>query len=186
MDKNACRKRILKRRDDMDPSEVKMKSNAITENLKTMDLGKKIMVYLAFGNECGIDGFISYLLEKGAEVYIPYCFGKGIMEASRMRDLKADTEIGAFGIRAPKKEVRKFIEPTELSAVIVPGVGFDLHGNRLGFGGGYYDRYLPRTSEQCKKIAVCYEFQTSESLKPEDHDYPMEYIVTEDRIYKVE
>ena len=186
MDKKVCRKNILKQRDEMNLNDVRTKSDAIVKHLKTMDLGDKVMVYLAFGNECGTDDFITYLLKKGTQVYIPYCFGEGIMEASRLRDLRADTEIGFFGIRAPKKEVRDFIDPSELSAVIVPGIGFDLAGNRLGFGGGYYDRYLPRTDKNCKKIAICYEFQISESLKPEDHDFPMEYIVTEERIYKIE
>ena len=144
------------------------------------------MLYLATGNECQLDEYLHYLLANDVSVYVPVCVDKGIMEASLLLDIENDLEIGKFDILAPKKECRRFVTPDLLDAVIVPGVGFDRNGGRLGFGGGFYDRYLPRTRKECKKIAVCFEKQLRDDIFPEEHDFPMDCIVTEKACYILE
>ena len=141
------------------------------------------MLYLATGNECQLDEYLHYLLANDVSVYVPVCVDKGIMEASLLLDIENDLEIGKFDILAPKKECRRFVTPDLLDAVIVPGVGFDRNGGRLGFGGGFYDRYLPRTRKDCKKIAVCHEIQLLDHAYPEAHDFPMDAVVTEGKMY---
>lgn len=185
MNKKDCRKSFRELRDRMDPGTVKEHSLEICRRLESFSDFSHVMVYLATGNECNIDAYISYLRKKGISVYVPVCTGKGIMEASLLVDPENDLEIGTFGIRAPKKESYRFVAPEILDAVIVPGVGFDLNGGRLGFGGGFYDRYLPKTRRDCRKIAVCYECQLSEDVYPEKHDFPMEFIITEKAAYPI-
>ena len=186
MDKQNCRKELLKKRDRMDHDTAAMNSKSVCDKLKSLNDFNHVMLYLATGNELNLDEFIDYLMERGVSVYVPVCTGKGIMEASLLNSMDDDLEIGTFSIRAPKKEAQRFYDPTILDAVIVPGVGFDTAGNRLGFGGGFYDRYLPRTTPKCKKIAVCHDFQFIDYAYPEDHDFPMDMIVTNQQIYYVE
>lgn len=183
MDKQNCRKMLLKCRDEIPQNTARINSQAICDTLKSFDSLHHVMVYLATGNECNLDSYIKYLMKKGISVYVPVCTGKGIMEASLLKSMENDLEIGTFAIRAPKKEAQRFVDPTTLDAVIVPGVGFDKEGNRLGFGGGFYDRYLPRTKPECRKIAVCHDFQLIEHAYPEEHDFPMDMIVTNQQIY---
>ncbi len=185
MDKNQRRESVLKARDGLTKEEAAEKSQRITERLKREDVGENVMVFLAFGNECCLDDYIAYLLSSGRNVYVPYCLGKGIMKASRLLDMENDLEEGYFGIRAPKEGCRRFVEPEVIDTVIVPGVSFDRRGNRLGFGGGYYDRYLPQTRPDCGKIAVCFEVQISDALDPDEHDFPMDRVVTEDHVYVI-
>lgn len=185
MDKQECRKMLLKKRDESDPNKATVNSESICDKLICLDDFEHVMVYLATGNECNLDRFIEYLMRKGVSVYVPVCTGKGIMEASLLINMEKDLEIGTFGIRAPKKEAHRFVDPTLLDAVIVPGVGFDKIGNRLGFGGGFYDRFLPRTKDNCKKIAVCHDFQLVDYAYPEEHDFPMDMIITNDLIYYI-
>lgn len=183
MNKKECRKKLLEKRNKISLKEAKENSTSICEKLKTLPMFHHVMVYLATGNECNLDSYITEMMEKGASVYVPVCTGKGTMEASLLKNIEEDIEIGTFGIRAPKKEAQRFVSPENLDAVIVPGVGFDKKGNRLGFGGGFYDRYLPKTRQDCKKIAVCHEMQLLENAYPEKHDFPMDGIITEKKIY---
>lgn len=183
MDKSECRTQLLIKRDVMSAEIVAENSKKICDTLKENVSGKHIMAYLATGNECNVDSYIYYLMDQGIFVYVPVCTGKGIMEASLLMDISEDLEVGTFGIRAPKKEARRFVDPAILDAVIVPGVGFDQMGNRLGFGGGFYDRYLPRTRKDCKKIAVCHSMQMLDYAYPEEYDFPMDTVVTEGNVY---
>ena len=184
MEKNELRKKLLLSRDSLTEQEVKNHSDLICNKLKELTDFDHVMLYMATGNECCLDNYIQYLLEEQKSIYLPVCVDKGIMKASLVKDLENDLEIGKFDIRAPKKECYRFVEPDILDAVIVPGVGFDRNGARMGFGGGFYDRYLPKTRRECKKIAVCYESQLINNIYPEDHDYPMDIIVTEKAVYR--
>ncbi|MGM9567544.1 MAG: 5-formyltetrahydrofolate cyclo-ligase [Clostridia bacterium] len=185
MEKKETRKKLLSLRGALKCQDVEEKSAAVCRRLKEFSGLSHVMVYLATGNECNLSSYISYLMEEHCSVYVPVCTGKGIMEASLLVDPENDLEEGTFGILAPKKETRRFVDPEVLDAVIVPGVGFDKNGARLGFGGGFYDRYLPRTREECQKIAVCYELQLLENVYPEPHDFPMDFIITEKAAYSV-
>lgn len=185
MDKKECRKKLLSLRDRLLKESVTEKSAVICDRLKEFNGLSHIMVYLATGNECNLSSYITYLMKEQDSVYVPVCTGKGIMEASLLLDPENDLEEGTFGILAPKKEARRFADPEILDAVIVPGVGFDKSGARLGFGGGFYDRFLPRTREACLKIAVCYETQLLENVYPEAHDFPMDFVITEKAMYSV-
>ena len=185
MDKKELRTFLLQYRDKMDKMDAAAHSRSICQELKSCFRGDRVMVYLATGNECDPEEYYEDLLHSHSSVYVPVCTDKGWMEASRILDPEADLEIGTFGIRAPKASAYRFADPEILDVVIVPGVGFDRKGNRLGFGGGFYDRFLPRTRLECLKVAICHDFQLVDDVYPEPHDFPMDYIVTEKGIYKV-
>jgi 5-formyltetrahydrofolate cyclo-ligase len=88
---------------------------------------------------------------------------------------------GTFGILEPAGE--KGISPEEIDLVVVPGVAFDKRGNRMGYGAGYYDSFLPKLRPEVKKVAVAFEIQVTDSLPAEEHDVKMDLIITENTIY---
>ncbi|MEE0776120.1 MAG: 5-formyltetrahydrofolate cyclo-ligase, partial [Bacillota bacterium] len=145
---------------------------------------KTVMVYLPTGNETDLWPLIKDLLVQGKRIVAPVCVEIGVMEPCLIEDLEKDLAPGRYDILAPV-ELRK-VPLEEIDMIIVPGVGYDKDGNRLGFGAGYYDRFLPRLRKDCRKIAICYRFQIRTDLKPEPHDFPVDAVITEDGIMKVQ
>lgn len=100
---------------------------------------------------------------------------------------------GPYGIREPDMHVQlaaghlnalpDALSVQELDVVIVPGVAFDRKGGRLGYGGGYYDRFLPQLRPNALKIGIAYQLQMVEQLPMETHDIPLDLIVTEKSVY---
>ena len=104
------------------------------------------------------------------------------MDAYEILDLEKETTKGSFGILEPINEVvedKRLIKPEEIDLVIVPGVAFDKNMNRIGFGGGFYDRYLSLLKSSCKKVGLAYQFQIVEKIETEEHDMKVDMIVTE-------
>ncbi len=116
--------------------------------------------------------------EDGRKVAAPRVDGDGIMHYYYIESLE-DLEPGSFGIMEPKKSCP--LCETEKGLLLMPGVAFDEHCHRVGYGGGYYDRYLER-HPGLVHIALAFEFQVFPEVPFEDHDILPERIVTEDRI----
>ena len=135
-----------------------------------------IMAYASTPDELQIGELFDAIFADGKILAIPFIIGKGEMLAVEVPSLDA-LEIGAFNIPTVKENCRKFIEPAQIDCVIVPGAAFDIHGGRLGLGGGYYDRFLPR-AVNAKKIALAYDFQVVESLPTEIHDAKVDAVLT--------
>lgn len=185
MTKKELRMQILDQRDHLPEGEVKAKSGKINKSLEALTDFSAVMVFLPAGSECDIWDYIRFLLKKNVAVYAPVCVTKTEIRPARIVDLDSDLEMGKYDILVPKEEGRQYVDAKELEAVIVPGVGFDEKGNRLGFGGGYYDRFLPKTEASCRKIAVCYQMQIKDEVYAEEHDFPVDVIVTEDAVYHI-
>ena len=97
---------------------------------------------------------------------------------SKLLNLNSEVEQTKFGVLEPKPEFRRPFPPDEIELVIVPGLAFDPKGYRIGYGAGYYDRFLP----ECKKalfIAIAYEMQIVEDTFPSSWDVPVDGIITE-------
>ena len=88
---------------------------------------------------------------------------------------------GVFGIPEPR-EACPAIAPEEIDLVLVPGVAYDINGYRLGYGRGYYDRFLPRLRPGALTVGLAYAFQIVPTVYPEAHDRPVRLIVTEEGI----
>lgn len=182
--KKELREKIFRLRDAMPKEEIVAKSQKIAEALETYVLAESVhtvMVYIPLGNETDVIPTVKKLLAAGKQVASPICIGKGIMIASVIEDLEKDLEVGVFGVMAPKEQ--RPVAPEMIDAVIVPGVGFDRKGNRLGYGGGFYDRFLPKLRSDAKKIAVCYDFQLFDALTPEPWDTPVDIVITDSGIF---
>ena len=140
---------------------------------------KVIMAYASTPDELQLNELFEVCLTDKKVLAIPLIVGKGEMQAVEVPSLDA-LEVGAFNIQTVKPAFRKLIMPAQIDCVIVPGLAFDVHGNRLGLGGGYYDRFLPR-AVNAKRIALAYDFQLVDSLPTEIHDAKIDMVMTLER-----
>lgn len=191
VDKKELRKEVLACRNALTEQERKEKSAEIVRKviqLKEFKKSKTILLYEAFRNEVETDDIYRDARRLRKRVFYPRVNGTE-MEFYQVDDL-VEFEVGAYGIREPKpEEMRRYVprEGDEI-LVILPGVAFDAKGNRIGYGGGYYDKYLRRLTDgdlykNICKVAVAYDCQIVESgkIERETHDIRVDYIVTETR-----
>lgn len=138
--------------------------------------GDCVYCYISVRNEAGTEMLLRELWNRKIQAAVPRVRGKEMdfYYISGMEDL----EPGAMGIPEPREGCRKAAEPG--APVIVPGVAFGQDFSRLGYGGGYYDRFFEREPEHLK-IGMCYEFQLETELPSERFDVKMDAIITPDR-----
>lgn len=187
--KSELRKDVLKARYALTPAELAEKSDRAIDRLLAMDEYRQasaIMVYLDFRNEVQTGGLVTKAMADGKKVAIPVTdIANRRLTPSLLVDFPGDLQPGAWGILEPKPECMRVLEPKELDLVIVPGVAFDMDGNRLGYGGGFYDRFLPRTRPDTVYVALAFELQVWPKVYPGPHDIPVQYLLTEDRLIKI-
>jgi 5-formyltetrahydrofolate cyclo-ligase len=135
------------------------------------------------------------LLEEVAKgekkIIVPYCTedenGDNKLGLWWMESLE-EMVVGKWNILEPPKEMwgnpAKEVEAEELDLVLVPGVGFDRNGGRMGNGQGYYDRLLEKVRPDAPLIALCYESQLFDNVLVAPHDVYMDKVVTEDAVYE--
>ena len=138
-----------------------------------------VFCYVGTGREIDTSRIIDRRLAGGKRVGVPLCTGPGVMEVREIDGWDCLVP-GRYGILEPKREC-PLMEPEEIGLAVVPGLSFTADGVRLGYGGGYYDRYLPRV--RGIKLALCREQCLSDSLPAEAHDLPMDLVLTEKSTY---
>lgn len=190
MDKNIIRQQILAVRGTLDQAEVRAKSSQVIARLLGLNfyqLAGTIMVYLDFRNEVKTDSLIMQALDVGKRVVVPVADkADRSLTPAQLVNYPADLISGSYGILEPAPDKVRSIDPGEIDLVIVPGAVFDHKGNRLGYGGGYYDRFIPHLNKGAVTIALAYEFQVRQdfSVLMGQYDQQMQYIVTEKRVIK--
>lgn len=191
--KQKLKDEIFRKRKSLSRMEVDGKSTAIMEKLFSLNEfkdAKNIMVYVSFNNEADTIETIKELL-KGKEenkksIIVPYVEKNNpILQLSELNDFN-DLETRNFGILEPKEDKIKKFDANKLDLVIIPGIAFDKNGHRIGYGYGYYDRFLEKLNKNTTKIGLCYDFQLIEKIPEEKHDVPMDIVVTEKRVMKVQ
>ena len=144
-------------------------------------MAQNVMAYASQDNEVPLYEFMAAAQKSGKAVYLP---GRGkkerSMEAFRLPKI-SEMPPPPWGLWW---EEGKKISPAELDFIIVPGVAFSLQGDRLGTGGGYYDRFLPR-AKNAYFLAVALECQLKDTLPTEPHDVKVHAILTEKRFIEV-
>lgn len=148
---------------------------------KLIDICKdytKIFTYINYRSEVDTSAFIKHELKQSKEIYAPICnTWNCTMIASRINNW-ASLQKNEFGIPEPQFSDASDIE---FDAIIIPGSVFDITGNRIGYGKGYYDKFINSIDYEVKKIALCYDFQLLNVIPSEDHDVKMDIIITENR-----
>ena len=177
--KKILRQKFLAKRASVPIAERDRISRELIEKFLATEIyqsAKILMAYASMPDELQLNELFAACLSDKKVLAIPLIIGTGEMRAVEVPDFDS-LEIGAFNIPTVKKERRNFIEPAQIDCVIVPGVAFDKTGGRLGLGGGYYDKFLPR-AVNAKKIAFAYDFQVVESLPTEAHDAKIDMILS--------
>ncbi len=184
IDKAEIRKRVLQARNTMTAQEIAAGSLAIVKRLvdrEEIRRASTLMVYLAFGSEVLTDGLILWGWGEGKRIVVPRCSpATREMTACRI-DGFDELERGHYGIREPKAGSIRPVPPEEIEAVIVPAVAFDRRGYRVGYGGGYYDRFLPE-ARQAARIGAAFAGQIVPAVPVDPHDMTVDMIVTEGEV----
>lgn len=149
--------------------------------LPELAFSKTVLSYLSTWDEVDITFVNSALESRGITVCYPVCLEKGHMDAYVPESADALLP-GAYGIKAPDPVRSRLVDPAEIDVVLVPCVAFDSERNRLGYGAGYYDRYLSRCGE-VKCICVAFEAQRLDRVTVDEHDRKMNMVITERAVY---
>ncbi len=185
--KADARKKFIKTRGNMPEEQVKELSSKINSTIMKLRQYKDadtVMLYLDFNNEIDSMPLIEDCFKSGKKVVIPYCKKEGLeIIPTELNDMEKELERTKFGYLETKKEYVKPVDINDIDLILIPGLAFDTQCHRLGFGAGYYDRFLSRINENTVTMGVAYEFQIL-SLIPEieQTDIPLNYVVTEKRI----
>ncbi len=138
-----------------------------------------LMLYMSIKDEAPTDAIFRMALHDGKLVCVPVVEGKHLWPCAV--DERTDFVFGAFGVAEPK--IRRIVTQDAIDLVIVPGLLFDERGNRCGYGGGYYDRFL---SEGMPAVGLAYASQVIRAFPVEPHDKRVRYIVTEKELISCE
>jgi 5-formyltetrahydrofolate cyclo-ligase len=178
MNKIEIRAQIAKKRPEFQALELLSKQ--IVEKFQGLELfqqAKTIGVYMPLPDEVDIT-HLSQRLEH--RFFVP-AFDATAGEY-RMARFSNDWKTGKFGILEPADPI--WAETEEMDLILVPGVAFDRHGNRLGRGGGFYDRLLPLYT--ATRVGICFDLQIVEKLPTEEHDCKMDALLTESKFLAVQ
>lgn len=187
-DKKEIRAGFLLRRKALSSEECRLKSREIAKRFLAspeFNAAQTIHFYLAMAAEVQTDEMIREALRMKKRVVVPLVQPetKSLALSELIELHPSKLQPGPYGISEPRLEYRKKVDPKEVELWVVPGVAFDETGNRLGFGGGYYDRLL--SSASGRKVGVAFEFQVLNRLSIEETDHPVDLIMTEKRTISI-
>ncbi|MEL4106421.1 5-formyltetrahydrofolate cyclo-ligase [Oscillospiraceae bacterium WX1] len=177
-EKAAWRKEIAEKIGALTDDYIAQSDTGVFQNIIAMaeyKTAQSIFVYYSLGREVGTHQIIEHALAQGKAVALPVCFPGGIMEARAIKSIDELT-LSRYKLMEPLSSTQ-IISPEALDFIIVPALSFDRYGFRLGWGGGYYDRFLVKTKGFTAGIAR--ESLLSDVLPHEVHDIPVRRVVTE-------
>ncbi len=183
MNKEAIRTDMRAKRRALTTADVSTLSAQITEklfSLRDIQSAKTVCTFISAFKEPDTLRIIDGLIKNGKRIAVPITDTENISLSLSYIDGIHNLTRGAYGIYEPSVIKHAHIEDAD--AVLVPGLAFDRHGGRMGFGKGYYDRLLENC--KCVKIGLCYDFQILSEIPSEPHDIRMDYIITENEIIK--
>ncbi|MBK1812441.1 5-formyltetrahydrofolate cyclo-ligase [Clostridium sp. YIM B02505] len=181
MDKKGYRELIKQKRSTLD---IIMKEE-FDRNIRSMLLQTEeykscidLFIYISIGGEVDTHEIINKSLELGKKVFVPKV-NKNTkeMNAVQINSIKDLVEVPPFNILEPK-EISKVVPEDSIDLIIMPGLAFSKSGDRLGYGGGYYDKFL-KHNRKAPRIALAYEFQIFDSIPIEVYDEKVTHIISE-------
>jgi 5-formyltetrahydrofolate cyclo-ligase len=169
-------------REDLAPADREERSRRIAERLWGLEAfwrAKRVLFYASAGGEVETLPLLERWIEGGRKVVLPRVEGKAmiLVEVDGLEDLAP----GYRGLLEPRSDRGRVVPWGAVEVVLVPGLAFDLEGNRLGRGGGHYDRTLACIGPKTLKIGLAFDFQVVDRLPVEARDVPVDLVVTESR-----
>lgn len=181
--KESIRVRMLEKRAGLPEDYCRMADREILRRILAMEAYKNaevLFTYVSTASEADTAALIVQALEDKKNVAVPRCAAKGVMEAYFIGGI-GDLEKGAYGILEPVKGCKK-ADKRDMDLAVIPCVCCSLQGVRMGYGGGYYDRYLPGCS--AVRAVLCREMMMVSSLPAESHDCAADFVITEAQVLK--
>ena len=182
MEKTDLRTHHLKLRHNMTDSERAKKSEEIIKKLKSLPCyknAKNIMVYLSAKGEVKTESFIKQALSDGKKLASPVCRESFLMDGVIFSDF-SDLILGKYNILAPKGE--ETMPACDIDLLIVPGSVFGRNKHRIGYGKGYYDRFIEKTNNRCIKVGICFSDNLIDAVPYSEFDKTLDVIITENEI----
>lgn len=175
MDKKSLRQKIKEQKRNMTQAQIEAASTRLGELFAACDAyrqAKTVYFYLPYNQEVRTIPMLERALADGKRVAVPKVYGEE-MRFIYIEDLSGIAP-GSFGIPEPVADEPVANDPTAL--VLMPGLAFDRQGNRMGYGGGFYDKFLNQEPDH-PTVALCYEFQMCEALPTEEFDVPVDLVL---------
>lgn len=193
---------IFNKRESLSKKEILEKSEKIIENLsnlKEFKNAKNILFYVSFKKEVETQNLIKKLLKNkdarkskifgtnyvGKTILVPYIIKDDLR--LHVSELKNFNELipKTFGILEPKDLYKREFNPDKIDIVLVPGIAFDKNGHRIGYGYGFYDRFLKTIKSRTLKIGLGFDIQLIEKIPEEKHDVPLDCVITDNQILNI-
>lgn len=179
---------MLKKRAKLSTNEINMRSQTISNSLYKTEYYKKaktIMAFINFGSEINTRYIVENSINLGKSIVIPITVPETReLKVSKLLDY-SELEVGHYNILTPKEEFLRFVEPSTIDLVLVPGLIFSKNGYRIGYGGGYYDRFLSKLDSDVTKIGIGFDLQVQDQVPTDKYDIPVDFILTEKRLIKI-
>ena len=186
LDKQEARRLALSARDALPPAERERLGEAVRAHaldIRELTDASTVMLFASFRSEIDTAPLAEWVLRTGRTLCLPRVLGPRRMAAFHVRDRATDLVPGKWDIPEPREGLRE-VPPEAVDLVFVPGSAFDEEGRRCGYGGGFYDNFLPRTRPGTPWVALAFEAQLVPRIHVEDHDLPVTVIVTERRVIR--
>ena len=190
MDINLLRQHIREKRTALGPAGQAMASSALEKNLRSLQLTKgarHVALYLANDGEIDPGGFMHWAFTQAKHCYLPVLHELDD-RPMKFAEITPDSRFkpNRFGIPEPMVADHELLEASQLDLILLPLVAFDLKGNRIGMGGGFYDRTLAFTrdrpyDQRPKLIGLAHAFQYHDGITPSPWDIPLDGIATDER-----
>jgi 5-formyltetrahydrofolate cyclo-ligase len=186
--KQTLREEILKKRAALSGGDRADKSRKIMERLLALSEyqnARTLFIYADFKSEVMTRDLMAHALKNGKRVLA----SKTLVQEKRLvlSDIlnpELDLVPGYMKIPEPRDEILRDTPPDEVDLILTPCVGYDEKGNRLGYGGGYYDRLFKNTRKDAVRLGIAFEVQIVPEIPCESHDIKIPIIVTEDRVIR--
>ena len=175
MDKKELRRSIRERKRAMTEEEIVSRSEKLAQLFYASEAyrsAKTVYGYMPYNQEVRTVPMLEQALRDGKKVAVPKCYGSE-MKFIYLDDL-TQVEKGYASIPEPIADAP--IADDETALVLMPGLAFDPQGHRIGYGGGFYDKFLSAEPNH-PTLALCYEFQMLPALETEAHDIPVDYVL---------
>ncbi|MCR5184327.1 MAG: 5-formyltetrahydrofolate cyclo-ligase [Opitutales bacterium] len=181
-DKDELRKRFRRLRRQILPADAKTQAEKIIEilfNWQPFSAADRIACYVSFGDELDTRALIDKMIGASKTVCVPKVAGTEIV-LKQIRVPEQDLVPGFFNIPEPAQNCQT-VDPAFPQIHIVPALAFDRHGNRLGYGRGFYDRFLKQIDPNARAVVIGYDCQFCDSVPADENDCPLQFFATPSR-----
>ena len=185
--KATLRKQVLARREAL-PDDARRAAGLAIEKrvfaLTKYQRAKCVMADMSFGMEMDMTAIVEAVIWSGKQLILPRVDRATKMLSLHRVENMADLVAGVWGIREPRADLPTVTIDT-IDLILMPGVAFDIQGNRLGYGAGFYDKLLASTSTQPTRVAATFDCQLVDAVPTDAHDQRVHVLITESRTIEI-